>query len=298
VAQHCKWETQITVAAGDERVRSLVHRSTGQEDMGARLDLQGTQLERAMQSTDAMRVTVRIKTLGDKHRSDTAVEPTQAALSPVPSLGANLGAALQSDALLELSDVELISSEGATFPAHRQLLAMRSPVFRRMFYGGMREAQSHRATIPASDAALSELLHCIYTDELRDEDHIEPIAGELLDMGHQYEVPRLVALAESRLLRTLSVANAAERLLIGLRYPAEELKAACLALVKGNLGQVMCGDGWASVAQDPQVMAMLINGPGSGEASPESRPIGGGGGGGGSGGSGSGGVGRKRRRGL
>eukprot|EP00747_Dinoflagellata_sp_TGD_P170354 gnl/TRDRNA2_/TRDRNA2_201684_c0_seq1.p1 gnl/TRDRNA2_/TRDRNA2_201684_c0~~gnl/TRDRNA2_/TRDRNA2_201684_c0_seq1.p1 ORF type:complete len:373 (+),score=67.80 gnl/TRDRNA2_/TRDRNA2_201684_c0_seq1:70-1188(+) len=175
---------------------------------------------------------------------------------PLHSLASSLRSALQS---ADLADVSLKSEEGATFPAHRQLLGMRSPVFRSMFYGPMMEAQTGTATIKASSAGVQQLLRCIYTDEI-DLDAVEPIGFELFELGMQYEIPQLVALVKKQMFWTLSVDNAAERFLLANRHSVEELEKASEAIIKGNLAAVMQTEGWTHIMKDPAVMGRLING--------------------------------------
>jgi len=159
----------------------------------------------------------------------------------------------------DFADVTLKSEDGSTFAAHRQLLAMRSPVFRAMFYGLMREAQSGIASINASSAGVRELLSCIYTDEI-DQGALNLIGCELFELGTQYEVPRLVALVKEQMLCTLSVDNVVERFSLAIRYSAEELGQACESIIKHNLAAVMQTEGWTQIMKDPVTMGMLING--------------------------------------
>jgi len=215
-----------------------------------------SELGRAMQEHDSFTATVRMTTLSaDGEVRETTLD-TPLEVHPQLSLSDNLRAALASG---DFADVTLKSQEGDAFPAHRQLLAMRSPVLRAMFYGSMREAQSGIANISASSAGVRQLLRCIYTDEV-EVNVVERILSELLELGAQYEVPRLVALVKEQALHSLAVHNVVDRFLLALRHSVGELEAACEKIIKSNISAVMQTEGWTQLAQNPEAMAMLMNG--------------------------------------
>lgn len=172
----------------------------------------------------------------------------------------------------DLTDVVLNSDEGDSFPAHSQILALRSPVLRVMFYGQMQEAHLGTASVKASSAALAQLLRCVYTDDI-DTDLAGGVASELIELSTQYEVPRLTSLVKGWMVRTLSIDNAADRLCLATRFSLDDLRSECVSIVQRNLGAVMDTQGWMQIAKDKDVMAMLLTNekkrPGKADLSPQ-----------------------------
>ncbi|XP_047062091.1 BTB/POZ and MATH domain-containing protein 2-like [Lolium rigidum] len=99
--------------------------------------------------------------------------------------------------------------QGEVFPAHRTVLAMRSPVFKAELYGPMREKDMSRITISDMQPAVFEiLLHFIYTDSLSTPD----------DLGHdEYE---------ETIMHLLVAAD---------RYAMERLKMICEDILRSNI---------------------------------------------------------------
>jgi hypothetical protein len=159
----------------------------------------------------------------------------------------------------QFADFTLKSEDGVEFLVHRQILAIRSPYFGAMLFGSMREAQTGIAPIKASSAAVKQLLHCVYTDEI-DAKVAEPLSLELLELGTQYQLPRLVDLVKALMLSTLSVDNASERFLLAVQISLADLEEACESIIKANLSAVMCTAGWAEIVKNPSAMSRLING--------------------------------------
>jgi len=103
--------------------------------------------------------------------------------------------------------------------AHRSLLAARSPVFQRMFYGSTTMAEA----AASSEVCLSDMdgptaslfLEFLYTGKVvatvwEDEDAV----CHLLLAGHKYEVKSLVEVCVARVVSALNEENAAERLMM------------------------------------------------------------------------------------
>merc|ERR1711862_842370 len=123
-----------------------------------------------------------------------------------------------------------------------------------------KEAQSGVANMNAPSRWVQLLLDFIYTDEI-DLDSAEGHGADLFDLGARYELPRLVALVKDQFLRTLSMQNACERVLLAVRFSVEDLERAAVAIIKGNLSAVMRTDGWDLISKDPEVMQKLVKAP-------------------------------------
>merc|ERR1711971_129731 len=98
------------------------------------------------------------------------------------------------------------------------------------------------------------------TDEIdaRSSGTPESVIVELFELGTQYVLPRLVAHAKGNLVQTLSVDNAADRLMLAMKHSVEELKNAAEAIIRVNLSAVMQTEGWTRLSKNPLAMALLI----------------------------------------
>jgi len=248
---------ELTVTSGGKELKSPAMVPAREDHVDICKIMPDTELHSAIVSSSQLCIVVRLNPLPRVKVVDTVVNGDLQEI-PAPSLSEVLGNALSSNELQELTDVELVAIDGETFRGHRQLLALRSDVFRATFYGGMRESQTMRTHVQASGAAVKGLLHFIYTDKV-DFTKSAACAVELLDLGMQYELPRLNNFIKQHLLETLSIENAAERVQLGIRYDATQLRDAAVSLVQGNLCAIMETDGWASISKNPLVMKALVN---------------------------------------
>lgn len=212
----------------------------------------------AIESSDRLCIVARLKPLPRAKVVDTTVVQSPQEVVAPSSLCEVLSNALSSPELQELADVELVSSDGQTFHAHRQLLAMRSSVFRTTFYCGKLESQSSRINLEASGGAVKTLLQYIYTDDV-DFDTSGSRAGELLDLATKFQLKRLVALIHKHLLLTMSIDNVTERLLLSIRYSVDQLQKDSVKVVKQNLAAVMASEGWSSISNSVEAMKLLFS---------------------------------------
>jgi speckle-type POZ protein len=99
---------------------------------------------------------------------------------PLPSsdLQRHLGDLLQGQ---RGADVTFVLDSGERFPAHKPILAARSPVFMAEFFGDMNERRSQSIRIQDMQAAVFKaMLHFIYTDkapELEEDPEAPPVAA-------------------------------------------------------------------------------------------------------------------------
>ncbi|CAN6206385.1 unnamed protein product [Urochloa humidicola] len=111
--------------------------------------------------------------------------------------------------LLEEGGDVTFAVEGRRFAAHRLVLAMRSPVFRAMFFGGTGDSSRDREPPFRVDdmraAVFGAMLHYVYTDELllledgKDSDDDSVVAEELLVAADLYDLERLRLMCEKAL---------------------------------------------------------------------------------------------------
>ncbi|XP_015112373.1 speckle-type POZ protein B-like [Diachasma alloeum] len=134
----------------------------------------------------------------------------------------------------QFSDVTLIA-EDERIPAHKMILAARSPVFSAMFkYPEMMEGQRNEMRIQGvSLRAVTAMLHYIYTDQIRD----EGLMKELLEVADRYQLEGLKSECERVLAGQINRENALEIMGIAEVHNAEELKKRVKRFIKhGGIG--------------------------------------------------------------
>ncbi|CAM0902825.1 unnamed protein product [Alopecurus aequalis] len=140
---------------------------------------------------------------------------------------------------------------GEDFPAHKTVLAMRSPVFKAELYGAMRENEMNRIAIGDMQPVVFEaLLDFIYTDslpamdDLGRNDYYETIR-HLLVAADQYAIDNLKIICESILCESIDVTTVMTTLALADQHHCSRLNDACLQFI-GTLGRVQMDDVMAS----------------------------------------------------
>ena len=135
----------------------------------------------------------------------------------------------------------IYSAQGRLFRAHRNVLAMRSPVLRAQLFGGMMESTAR--LIEVEDMApdvFEALLRYIYTDSLDvdgevDEDATE-VTSHLLVAADRYGMERLRALCEARLCELVDAGSLVKMLVFAEEQQCEVLKDACVEFMASSDG--------------------------------------------------------------
>jgi glutamine synthetase type III len=128
------------------------------------------------------------------------------------------------------SDISIVCSDRRTFPAHRNIIALRSPVFQ--LTTEMRpEAVARRSTeIIVSDIdgeTMLELLRYIYTTRV-DSDITHSVARKLIFAAAKYNLKELKSICASKLIAGISAENAIETLLLAKQYREGKLMRECI----------------------------------------------------------------------
>ncbi|CAL5011301.1 unnamed protein product [Urochloa decumbens] len=147
------------------------------------------------------------------------------------------------------------SVEGELFPAHKVILAMRSPVFKAELYGEMRENGAAHAIVidDMRPGTFRALLRYFYTDasptiisgdddsedEGDDSEH-DIRVWELLTAADRYDVQRLKLICERILCTRLHIVNVADTLALADQHHCDTLKDACIEFMTTSqrMGQV------------------------------------------------------------
>lgn len=165
------------------------------------------------------------------------------------------------------SDVELLIVSGPTdsanpqsgfpsVPAHRAVLASRSPVFRAMFENDMEESIS--GTIEVSDAsydAIRAFVNYLYTAEACLDEHM---ACDLLVLAEKYQVTYLKTYCEKFLMSKLNLENSLPCYAFALQQGAKCLRDASLSLIMDNMDKLSKLEEYMElVEKDPRVLVEI-----------------------------------------
>ncbi|GJN20627.1 hypothetical protein PR202_gb08027 [Eleusine coracana subsp. coracana] len=141
---------------------------------------------------------------------------------------------------------------GDKFPAHRCVLAARSPVFNAEFFGTMQESTTTTSSVIHVDDIVAPvfraLLCFLYTDSLpetRKEDEVA-MYQHLLVAADRYSVERLKLICEDKLSKNIDVPRVAIILTLAEQHNCIVLKKLCLDFLSApaNLKAVMATDGF------------------------------------------------------
>ncbi|CAN6216000.1 unnamed protein product [Urochloa humidicola] len=165
------------------------------------------------------------------------------------------------------ADVTFVLDSGDRFPAHKTILAARSPVFMAEFFGHMNERRSQSVRIEDMETAVFKaMLHFIYTDMVPELD-LEPeaaatMAQHLLAAADRYSLERLKLICEGKLSGGIDVDTAATTLALAEQHNCSLLKSKCVDFIARSpetLEAVLATDGYRHLAAScPLVLAELL----------------------------------------
>lgn len=126
-----------------------------------------------------------------------------------------------------------------TFPAHRFILCLRSPVFKAMLKSTLYESITNQIEIKDFSAdVVKTFLSYLYTDDCASTS-LEKHGEFLLAMSCKYEVSGLQALCEDHLCSTLSITNVLNVLYLADLYNAHRLKHKALQFIGSHAKEVV-----------------------------------------------------------
>lgn len=143
------------------------------------------------------------------------------------------------------------------FPAHKIILAMRSPVFSAEFFGPVAvaaESTSQCVTIEdVNPDVFGALLHFVYTDTMPAMDELD--AGERKEMlrhllvgADRYAMERLKLMCEASLCESIGVEDVADMAALADRHHCEALGHACAEFIassnENEIGDVVASQGY------------------------------------------------------
>ena len=156
----------------------------------------------------------------------------------------------------EFSDVTVIAGD-QEIPAHKALLAAKSPVFAAMFRSKMKEEQTNRITIPEKASVFEELLRFIYAGEVK---KLEINAEGLLPAADKYGIDQLKSLCELELVDQLNASNALQRLVLADLHGASHLKCEAIQVINSYASEVTQTEEWKTLIDSkPHLLAEIYS---------------------------------------
>ncbi|CAL5039866.1 unnamed protein product [Urochloa decumbens] len=155
---------------------------------------------------------------------------------------------------------------GEHVPAHRSLLAARSPVFMAELFGGMKEMVA-APCVEVKEMKVEvfrAMLHFVYTDTVPEldrlkEDQATAMARRLVEAADRYGLKRLKRICVEKVCTAINVANVAATLALAEQHGCSKLKARCMKFTVANLGAVSATEGYKHLeASCPWVLTELL----------------------------------------
>ncbi|CAL4997577.1 unnamed protein product [Urochloa decumbens] len=159
------------------------------------------------------------------------------------------------------------SVKGEDFPAHRIVLAARSPVFMAELCGPWREKEALCITVEDMEpTAFKALLQYIYTDNFLplegcDDNDKKEIVHHLLRAADRYSIERLKLACESFLCMNLDVETVTATLALADQHGCNNLKYACLKYIASpdKMEKVMASEEYDSLKRKfPNLLVEIL----------------------------------------
>ena len=142
------------------------------------------------------------------------------------------------------------------FPAHKTILAARSPVFSAMFQHDMKEAALNRVDIVDIEPDIFQaLLRFIYTDQV---DFTMENSTALLVASDRYHLDLLKSKCEAFLAQGLSIENCSVLLVLADVHDATNLKKAAVNFFRNFSSEVVATDEWKEMKKARPVLACEV----------------------------------------
>lgn len=144
----------------------------------------------------------------------------------------------------KFADVVIVVGE-REIKAHKNILAVRSPVFAAMFDSDMEESAQNRVTITDLDyEVVEQMLRYMYTGQAP---KLKSMADQLLVAADKYSLDSLRVMCEQTLCATLSVDTAVKLLALADLYNADQLKEHTARFIDANIAEVRKTAAWKNM---------------------------------------------------
>jgi len=145
---------------------------------------------------------------------------------------------------LEHCDMALVSSSGDEVQVHRFVLAVRSPVFKRLFGSQTASGEPVREVIDTSTDALKAMVKYLYTDTLQQAD----INEDLMTLADKYELTQMKELCLPYFVKKINTDNCLKAYIYGHLHNYEPLKTSAFHTLDEN---------WAKYEKSSELIDMM-----------------------------------------
>ncbi len=202
-----------------------------------------------------------VSTGGALSRQVASDKPSKSVVVPPPNLGSHMLRLFQDRMCTDV----VFDVEGTQIAGHKIILSARSPVFKALLTGPMRESHADHITIKDIKAPVfTILLYFAYADDLPVEIQGSkldvPLAQHLLAAADRFQLLRLRCICEARLCDSVSVDTVATTLALAEQNNAKELKRVCLEFVSKHLQAVMATESYDYMIKTcPELQSQLLS---------------------------------------
>jgi hypothetical protein len=158
----------------------------------------------------------------------------------------------------ELVDVTLkIGPEEKIFRAHRLILAFRSDVFKRMFFGNMKERWAEEVCIPnVSSETFEDFLDYVYTGSL----HLTANNSlEMMEFATQYDILEVKEACQSFIRDHIRAESVCPLYITAMTYDAQILQKECLKYIFEHAEMLLSTDKHLCFAPDGDILRDLLS---------------------------------------
>ncbi|CAL1291030.1 unnamed protein product [Larinioides sclopetarius] len=152
----------------------------------------------------------------------------------------------------------ILTTENKTFPVHKCILCLKSPVFKTMFQTDMRETANKKVDIDDLDRdTLCRFLLFLYTEKLENQNW--EVATKMYYAADKYQVTSLKSECSSFLKSHLSMSNVCEALSLADLHQDENLKSACSDFILNqNAAKMFSSEKWKDFTVSNPVLSADI----------------------------------------
>jgi len=147
---------------------------------------------------------------------------------------------------------------GKSFPCHKVFLMARSPVFKTMIEGNMKEAKEGSVEFNnCTETVVESFVKFFYTGNV-DEEILKENAVSFLDLGEQYDIAKLKAITEQAMIANLDKENMLSFFQAGELYKGKKIKAAAKIFLRQNRRSLVDQKDWKNARKDGHLVLELL----------------------------------------
>ena len=208
-----------------------------------------TARDKGLLTNDTLTIVCEITTTSSTSNLTSVVEPVPAIEYPTE----DLGHLLENKTFCDL----FVFVDGIRFPAHKLILAARSPFMANMFQQQMeKEDTGDSVTLTDIDQeTFGAVLRFIYTGKV---DGVEDMTDKLLIASSKFQVEHLRVLCEEEISKKLTTENVIKYLILADLHSADQLRNVTFEFINRNAVDIIRKDDWQELIKShPHLVAEM-----------------------------------------